>query len=155
MRRLDEGNAAPRLLALLVRVWAVAAELGIPGPAMERPAVRVPLRSRVAFLTAEQAQAFLRALEPPYREIAVVLLETGARLGEVLALMPEDIDAANRTLRIAKTWTEAPRAIGPTKSGRVRVVPFDSALGRGYTDTVTGEVTAQRGTGPPGARTEG
>ena len=55
------------------------------------------------------------------------LADTGARLGEALALRWIDVDLEAGTARIARSFSSG-RTLGPTKTGRERVVELSSRL---------------------------
>jgi integrase len=82
--------------------------------------IRVPVPDPdVRPMTLAESKAFQAHLAPSaYRchGVLLVLLATGLRLGEALALRQEDWDPAARQLHVTRSLT------GPTKSGRVRSV---------------------------------
>lgn len=64
--------------------------------------------SEVEALTIDEQQLLLNQLQKEtdsYKDIILILLYTGMRVGEVLALKTEDIDIENRTIHITKTLT--------------------------------------------------
>ena len=58
------------------------------------------------FWTQEEFQQFIQSIEdePVWYAIYMTLYYTGIREGELLALMPEDIDLEKKTLRINKNY---------------------------------------------------
>ena len=64
----------------------------------------------VAALTREEQQRFIETLKNPnykddYKDVFFFLIETGMRVGEVLALTRQDIDMKNNIIHINKTLT--------------------------------------------------
>lgn len=58
-------------------------------------------------LTIEEQKAFINALEnEQYKNIFLVALHTGMRIGEILALQPEDIDFKTNLINIDNTLTK-------------------------------------------------
>lgn len=65
----------------------------------------------VEALTIEEQKALLNVLnnqeiEHPYRNIILIMLFTGMRVGEVLALSPKNIDFTNNVIHITRTLTK-------------------------------------------------
>ena len=61
----------------------------------------------VVSLSIEEQKAFIEALKyEPYKNIFLVALHTGMRIGEILALTPEDIDFENKLININNTLTK-------------------------------------------------
>lgn len=59
-------------------------------------------------LTIEEQKAFVSALEnEPYKNIFLVALHTGMRIGEILALQPQDIDFKSNLINIDNTLTKS------------------------------------------------
>lgn len=88
--------------------------------AVRRPAVE---RRDAAYLTAEQAQALLAALQGDRLEqVFRVMLATGLRRGEALALRWADVDLNAAALRVRATLsrTSAGLALGEPKTDRSR-----------------------------------
>jgi len=81
-------------------------------------------------LSAEELGAVLRVAEadfPHFFPLVLFLADTGARLGEALALRWIDVDLEAGTARIARSFSSG-RTLGPTKTGRERVVELSSRL---------------------------
>jgi integrase len=95
-------------------------------------------RREMRFFRSEEAQRFLDAAEAEQRSLDtaespyegvyalfVVMILSGLRVGEVLALRWADLDGS--TLRVQRAVTQDARrqkVIGPTKTGRNRAVPL-------------------------------
>jgi integrase len=80
-------------------------------------------------LTAEQAERFLNGAEKsgsPFYPFFVIMLHTGARPGELAGLKWTDWDGTRLTVQRALKYEEAgrPRVLGPTKTGRAKVIPL-------------------------------
>ena len=64
---------------------------------------------KIDALTLEEEQAFRQQLakkDYKYRDVFYVLLETGMRIGEVLALKRSDIDFNNNIIHVRRTLTK-------------------------------------------------
>ena len=90
----------------------------------------------VEALTVEEQKAFLRELnqnEDKYKEVFIVAIYTGMRIGEILALTKNDIDLVNERININKTLTKDSNdkvILGSTTKtyAGVREIPFLSVL---------------------------
>ena len=73
--------------------------------------------------TADDTHQLLTAAEEAYPEWQVfflVMARTGLRVGECLALQPDDLDLARGTLWVRRTWTRG--RLGSPKGNRSRAV---------------------------------
>lgn len=63
---------------------------------------------KIEAFTIEEQQSFINILcnEKQYRDIFVIALYTGMRMGEILALKKEDIDFKEKTIHIRRTLTK-------------------------------------------------
>ena len=86
----------------------------IPWPDQGRPKVRTPISRDDE---AAMLERLAKSGSPDVHLIANVLLATGARIGEILALEPADIDEANEVVTFRDT-----------KNGDDRQVPLEAAL---------------------------
>ena len=87
-------------------------------------------QEEIKALTKEQRQLFLQTacrIAPRYYPLFFVLAGTGMRLGEALALQPDDIDYFAKSIRIARAFSED-RTLDTPKSGHGRTVDFSQAL---------------------------
>ncbi len=78
--------------------------------------------------TVQETKKFMEAVaEDQLYSLFVFLFATGARRGEVLALLWDDIDLDKGTVSINKAaqWVKGQRLIGPTKTGANRSIPID------------------------------
>lgn len=88
-----------------------------------------PKRRPGAVWTVEEAQRFAKAAaQHRLTTLYTLLIATGARRGESLALTWDDIDLEVGTVRISKgaTWVEGIREVETTKTEEKRDVPIDS-----------------------------
>ncbi len=85
-------------------------------------AAKVMSAAELAKLLEAVAQA-----SPRYWPLTLFLADTGARFGEAVALRWSDVDLEGGTARIARSYSSGER-LGPTKSGRERVVELSSRL---------------------------
>ena len=73
-----------------------------------KPRSRKPDK-KIDALTIEEQQAFMQQLakkDYKYRDVFYVLIETGMRIGEVLALKRSDIDFKNNVIHVSRTLTK-------------------------------------------------
>ena len=65
------------------------------------------LDKKIEAFTIEEQKSFLKYVEnEKYKDIYIIALYTGMRIGEILALMPEDVDFKNNVIHITKTLTK-------------------------------------------------
>lgn len=111
------------------QIFAHAAKTGAiarnPMDAVQLPRREAEKRSA---LTPEQQAAFLAAARGCSQELLLrTLLATGLRIGEALALTPEDVDAERRTIRVNKdiVFLDDGRAVvqKPKTAASVRTIP--------------------------------
>jgi integrase len=76
--------------------------------------------------TAAQVRLILQFSDEPYRTLYDLLAQTGARIGEALALKPADIDEQKRLLVIRRAFSLQVET--DTKPGTVKVEPISSGL---------------------------
>ena len=87
-------------------------------------------QEEIKAMTKEQRQLFLATAlhdAPRYHPLFFVLAGTGMRLGEALALQPEDVDLSAKTIRIARAFSED-GALDTPKSGHGRTVDMSQSL---------------------------
>lgn len=113
VRERTGASMAAKTRTLLHRVFqrAVALEITARNPVA---AVEAPTHEKapMQFLDAEQVRALLDAARGDRLEaLAVVLVTTGLRVGETLALRWCDVDTARRTIRVERTAQESIGAI--------------------------------------------
>ena len=142
----DAPYAANRLLALISKVFSFAeTEVGYVGGNPAKGMKRFKERSRERFLKADELQRLFAALEAEpdlFRDFFKLLLFTGARRANVMAMRFEDVDFVDAT------WT-----IPDTKSGDSQTVhlPADALeILQTRRETIDGEYVfpARRGKEP-------
>jgi len=135
--RVGKGLSGTSARKVAVRLSAILSQAAVDGLITWNPclAVRAPSidTPEKEVLTADEVHALVEAFSDTsrgraVRDVAVFLLGTGVRPGEVLALHWRDVDRARQTARIhrslEKVGTQAPRLKDvKTKRGR-RVVPL-------------------------------
>ena len=87
-------------------------------------------QEEIKALTKAQRQHFLQmayAEAPRYYPLFFVLAGTGMRLGEALALQPDDLDASSKTIRISRAFSED-GILDTPKSGHGRTVEMSELL---------------------------
>lgn len=80
-------------------------------------------------LTRPQLTRFLDAVDivaPQFRDVFLVLIFAGLRIGEALALQPDDVDTSRCQLHVRRQWVGC--AIDLPKFGRIRTVDLSSDL---------------------------
>jgi integrase len=83
----------------------------------------------VPFFTREQASLIIEAAKEPFKTLFAVAWMTGCRAGELLALTIDDLDFANRTIRVNKSADDNTREIRqPKTKSSVALLPMPSAL---------------------------
>ena len=91
---------------------------------------KATMQEEIKAMTKAQRQVFLATAcheAPRYYPLFFVLAGTGMRLGEGLALQPEDLDLSAKTIRIARAFSEDGTLDTP-KSGHGRTVDMSQSL---------------------------
>lgn len=87
-------------------------------------------QEEIKALTKAQRQQFLETAyreAPRYYPLFFALAGTGMRLGEALALQPQDLDASTKTIRISRAFSED-GILDTPKSGHGRTVEMSESL---------------------------
>lgn len=74
------------------------------------------------FLDEQECQLLIDNCSGMVRDMVIVALKTGLRLGELLALRWEDIDFSNQIITVQRSVTRG--IIGSPKSNKIRHIPF-------------------------------
>ena len=124
-RMLADGYSAKTVkndMAALEALLNLAADRGVIASVPRLPKMHPP-KPRAELLTAEEASRVIAATPAGWqRTWVLVLLRTGIRLGEGLALKWSDVDLTTGSLRIRATrWRGLE---GTPKGGRERTVPL-------------------------------
>ncbi|MGO8967953.1 MAG: tyrosine-type recombinase/integrase [Myxococcaceae bacterium] len=123
-RTLAAGLSAKSVnntLAVLGKLLSLAAEWGLVQHTPRVPRLRAE-KPDFAFLDFDEAEHLVAAAECQWRTWLLVLLRTGLRVGEALALKWRDVDLAAGQLRIRATrWQHQEHS---PKGNRERVVPL-------------------------------
>jgi len=125
-------------LSTLRQTLKVADDLGYKTPQLNFPVTK-PKRHRIRFLTQDEEQALLKELSPnrlkengkriggaardnqqDLHDLVVLLLDTGARHGEITALPWSAIDLNNKTIKLYRSKVENESTLYMTK--RVKAV---------------------------------
>lgn len=91
---------------------------------------KATMQEEIKALTEDQRRSLLATasrVAPRYYPLFFVLAGTGIRLGEALALQPEDFDWSNRTIRITRALSQGGELDTP-KSGHGRTVEMSQLL---------------------------
>ena len=78
------------------------------------------------FLTREECQQLLSAAVGIWRDMIVVVLGTGLRFGELIAIKWEDVDFQASELTIRQSYAKG--VLGSTKSNRIRRIPMTAPV---------------------------
>ena len=89
--------------------------------------VKVPKPSEKA-LTQDEAARLIANLPVDHRLLVSLLLYTGLRFGEAVALHWSDVNFEQSVIVVQRSWSERLRAFGPTKNRGVRAVPIDRRI---------------------------
>jgi integrase len=76
------------------------------------------------FLTFVEARELVELCAPQWRDMVIFALNTGLRVGELLALRWVNVDLTNSTMRVR--YSDWQGTIGTPKSGKVRDVPLNT-----------------------------
>ena len=69
------------------------------------------------YLEKEELERLVKAMEIYHHKmLTIFLVLTGLRIGEALALTPEDIDIQERVIHVTKTYIPSKKRVGPTKT---------------------------------------
>jgi len=82
--------------------------------------------SKTDFYTAEESERLLAQLDGQLHTLVLTALRTGMRRGEMLALKWACVDFLHSTIRVESSDWQG--KLGPTKTGRPRVVPLSKEL---------------------------
>lgn len=83
----------------------------------------------VPFFTREQAALIIEEAKEPFKTLFTLAWFTGMRAGEILALTLNDLDFANKTVRVNKSSDDNTREIRqPKTKSSVALLPMPSAL---------------------------
>ena len=99
---------------------------------------------KAAFLTREEIEALIEAMDPRYSLLVRFAAYTGLRQSELFALRRRHIDVLHNRVRVEesiKAWSNGVPTFGETKSGRGRTVGLEPALAK----LVTGHLASLPG----------
>lgn len=120
--RLNEGikpSTVNRCLAILRKMFNLAVEWGYLSE-NQKPKFKLFSEKdnrKERLLTPGEEQRLFQASAPHLRQILMVALQTGMRLGEILGLTWAQVDFGKRLIRVERT-----------KSGQNRLIPMNSGL---------------------------
>lgn len=90
---------------------------------------KVEEMQKVKILNRDEIPSVLKKIKNnTVRNIAIIQLNTGMRVGEVLALTPADIDFNNGTISINKTMTQDRKLIAPKTPSSIRVIEVSEVV---------------------------
>lgn len=129
-KEIVSPNNRKTILKMVKRLFQMAVEDGIID---RNPCIGVQVKVAEVeqkVFTNTEVEIFLkeaRITNHKFYPIWAVALMTGMRSGELYALKWTDLDLDGKTISVTKQWTSK-NGIGPTKSGRSRVVPISDSL---------------------------
>jgi integrase len=115
-------NAARALYRHAMRLDLVSVD---PTDGLALPAVR-GRRERVA--DPDEARALIAAVPVGDRAVWATAMYAGLRLGELRALRWEDVDLANGSIRVERSWDPKTGPVAPKSQAGLRTVPVCGAL---------------------------
>lgn len=84
---------------------------------------------KIKYLEKDEIPILLSKIKNPRaRNIAIIQLNTGLRIGEVLALTPNDVDFVNKTISITKTKTPTGELTAPKTISSIRTIEVSDAI---------------------------
>lgn len=84
---------------------------------------------KIKYLEKDEIPTLLSKIKNPRaRNIAIIQLNTGLRIGEVLALTPNDVDFADKTISITKTKTPTGELTAPKTISSIRTIEVSDAI---------------------------
>ena len=133
--RLSKLEYAPKTinnhLTVLRTILRTAVHWDVISKAPHIKLLRVE-RREVVFLDFDEAAALIEAASGTYKAMIALALNTGLRIGELLALQWGDFSKAERRIRVARTDWQG--LTGSTKSGQARDVPLNQVALQTLTD---------------------
>ena len=112
-------------LLVISRMFGLARELEIVDRRLRFK--RLPVRQRViGHLDVQESAQLASAGEGPWRTMIALALQTGLRLGELLALRWQDLDLDLGVLTVAQSVVRG--IVGSPKSGRNRHIPLTAGM---------------------------
>jgi integrase len=108
-------------LAILSRLLGSAVEWGALETAPRVRLLKAPIPV-FSVLTEHQAEDLMAATDPEWRDMVLLALRTGMRVGELCALRWEDVDLARGQIAVRRSIAQGIEST--TKSNRVRHVPL-------------------------------
>jgi integrase len=127
---LDAGmspKTTNNYLSMLRRILTLAAEWRIISHVPPVKWLKCP-PSKFDFLDFGEADRLIAAADDEWRPMILTALKTGMRLGELLALLWEDVDLVAGRLMVRRAVARG--IIGTPKSGRTREIPLSADLQR-------------------------
>lgn len=147
---ISDGGAAPsyrnRFRSLLHKLYRDAIREGI---AVQNPISQIPLVSEKgsAFnywkndADIVQYLGIAKTSYGPLYKIAIIALNTGMRISEIICLKWEDLDVKHRTIRVSKIVERITGKVEErTKSGSGRLVPMNDTIATAFSSGGTGPI---------------
>jgi len=129
---LKQANLAPKtinnILTTLRCSLNTAQEWGLIAHAPRIRCLKVPSQ-RFSYLDEGEVTALERTMQPGFwRTLILFFLSTGVRFGEAAALHWEDVQLATDSPYVRVCYSASRGTIGPTKTGRIRLVPLTDQM---------------------------
>lgn len=106
---------------------------------MPKRTIQLPTPNRVDFFDKDEVESimyYLDVVDPTWKVIYLILLTTGMRIGELLALQSDDICFNSKSISITKSWVRGANILRPPKKGSVRTVPISKLLEKPLRDSL-------------------
>ena len=94
------------------------------------PKINKSVQNDFKYLEVDEIKKVLKQLDghPVYQRMVMVLVNTGLRFGELVAIQESDIDFDNNSISISKTYNSFYDRLGTPKTGKERVIYFNNDL---------------------------
>jgi integrase len=132
LRQNLSGKTVVNILGTIFTIIAYAEKCGMRVPKIGFTDLQLGSTTRetpVAFFTSEQATDIIAAAKEPFKTVFSIAWCTAMRAGELRALTVNDLDFANKTIRVNKSSDDRTREIRqPKTKASVALPPLPSAL---------------------------
>lgn len=121
-KKREQGAAVwsiKHVVSTLRGAWTNAEQTGYQVKPVKWPSIKPP-KGKLVYMTPKQEKKFLKLLGGIYYDLAVLLLDTGVRLGEGLTLTWDSIDFEHNVIHVWRSKTDTDSMISMTN--RLRAV---------------------------------
>jgi integrase len=132
LRKTASANTVFQILAAVFGVMRYAAKCGAKVQKIGYEDLELGTITRekpVAFFTRAQVADIIANAREPYKTVFAIAWFTGMRAGEILALIVDDLNFENRTIRVCKSADDNTREVRQPKTrASIALLPMPSAL---------------------------